>query len=182
MPSSQNSHQQHVHERSPDGTRGLVVGLHPPLTHGDPSNLIPIANRYMNDHPMAHAAQLSPSEVSFRYDGLTSLFDLGLDFWWYDENWGGIIPGLDFGGGEVRVMALSTKLMVFARCVNDCSHIHTHTHTRTHTHTHLLHTKSFPSPTDNSRSIISCGAKRFSVPSQTSTIDSTVCVPKASVR
>ena len=42
---------------------------------------------YMNDHPMAKAAQLSPEEVKFRYDGLTSLFDLGLDFWWYDENW-----------------------------------------------------------------------------------------------
>ena len=37
----------------------------------------------MNDHPMAKAAQLSPEEVKFRYDGLTSLFDLGLDFWWY---------------------------------------------------------------------------------------------------
>jgi len=38
---------------------------------------------YMNDHPMANATQLSPAEVKFRYDGLTSLFDLGLDFWWY---------------------------------------------------------------------------------------------------
>ena len=37
---------------------------------------------YMNDHPMAKAAQLSPEEVTFRFDGLTSLFDLGLDFWW----------------------------------------------------------------------------------------------------
>ena len=39
---------------------------------------------YMNDHPMAkgNATQLSPQEVSFRYQGLTSLFDLGLDFWW----------------------------------------------------------------------------------------------------
>ena len=45
---------------------------------------------------MANATQLSPAEVKFRYDGLTSLFDLGLDFWWYDENWHDIIPGLSF--------------------------------------------------------------------------------------
>lgn len=61
---------------------------------------------YMNDHPMSHVnrsdvSELDPSEAKFRYDGLTSLFDLGLDFWWYDENWGGIIPGLTFGSGEV---------------------------------------------------------------------------------
>ena len=48
---------------------------------------------YMNDHPMAHAPQLSPAEVQFRWDGMTSLFEDGLDFWWYDENWHGIIPG-----------------------------------------------------------------------------------------
>ena len=53
---------------------------------------------YMNDHPMAKADQLSQEEVAFRYDGLTSLFDLGLDFWWYDENWHDIIPGLAFDG------------------------------------------------------------------------------------
>jgi hypothetical protein len=53
----------------------------------------------MNDHPMAKAAQLSPEEVAFRYDGLTSLFDLGLDFWWFDENWHGIIPGLECAHG-----------------------------------------------------------------------------------
>ena len=29
---------------------------------------------------------------------MTSLFDLGLDFWWYDENWHDIIPGLAFDG------------------------------------------------------------------------------------
>eukprot|EP00040_Diaphanoeca_grandis_P012991 m.65720 g.65720 ORF g.65720 m.65720 type:complete len:903 (-) comp23596_c0_seq1:497-3205(-) len=56
---------------------------------------------YMNDHPMAKAEQLSPEEIYFRYQGLTSLFDLGLDFWWYDENWHDIIPGLDFGSGTV---------------------------------------------------------------------------------
>lgn len=38
---------------------------------------------YMNDHPMQHAPQLSPAEVQFRWDGMTSLFDHGLDFWWY---------------------------------------------------------------------------------------------------
>jgi hypothetical protein len=46
------------------------------------SHISRLVRRYMNDHPMAKAAQLSPEEVSFRYDGLTSLFDLGLDFWW----------------------------------------------------------------------------------------------------
>ncbi len=56
---------------------------------------------YMNDHPMANATQLSPQEIKFRYDGLTSLFDRGLDFWWYDENWHNIIPGLDIGGERV---------------------------------------------------------------------------------
>ena len=43
---------------------------------------------YMNDHPMSHVnrtdiSELEPNEAKFRYDGLTSLFDLGLDFWWY---------------------------------------------------------------------------------------------------
>jgi len=58
---------------------------------------------YMNDHPMANATQLSPQEIKFRFDGLTSLFDLGLDFWWYDENWHNIIPGIDGfpNGGSV---------------------------------------------------------------------------------
>jgi len=52
---------------------------------------------------MANATQLSPAEVKFRYDGLTSLFDLGLDFWWYDENWHDIIPGLSFdGSGQIE--------------------------------------------------------------------------------
>ena len=49
---------------------------------------------YMNDHPMQNATpansdcmsssscQLSPHEVAFRWNGTTSLFDMGLDFWW----------------------------------------------------------------------------------------------------
>eukprot|EP00935_MAST-01C_sp_MAST-1C-sp1_P000816 g816.t1 len=48
---------------------------------------------YMNDHPMQNATpansdcmsssscQLSPHEVAFRWNGTTSLFDMGLDFW-----------------------------------------------------------------------------------------------------
>ena len=42
-----------------------------------------------------------PNPALWAAAGLTSLFDLGLDFWWYDENWGGIIPGLTFGSGSV---------------------------------------------------------------------------------
>ena len=35
----------------------------------------------------AAAFHLSPAEVSFRYDGLTKLLGMGLDFWWFDCHW-----------------------------------------------------------------------------------------------
>jgi hypothetical protein len=41
-----------------------------------------------NDHPEAQArSALDPTEMSYRWKGLTSLFDLGIDVWWYDRNW-----------------------------------------------------------------------------------------------
>ncbi|MFH0880110.1 MAG: TIM-barrel domain-containing protein [Lentisphaerota bacterium] len=41
-----------------------------------------------NDHPEPvgqHA--LAPEELSFRYKGLTSLLEQGVDVWWFDRNW-----------------------------------------------------------------------------------------------
>ena len=46
-----------------------------------------------NDHPVPRAKALDPIELKFRWQGVTSLLDLGLDFWWYDKNWGKIIDG-----------------------------------------------------------------------------------------
>jgi alpha-glucosidase (family GH31 glycosyl hydrolase) len=41
-----------------------------------------------NDHPEAQTkSALDPSELRYRWKGLTSLFDLGIDVWWYDRNW-----------------------------------------------------------------------------------------------
>jgi hypothetical protein len=41
-----------------------------------------------NDHPEPKAkTALDPSELKFRYDGLTGLLNQGLDFWWFDRNW-----------------------------------------------------------------------------------------------
>ncbi len=40
-----------------------------------------------NDHPEPQANALDPAEVEYRNTGLRSLFDIGLDFWWYDRNW-----------------------------------------------------------------------------------------------
>jgi alpha-D-xyloside xylohydrolase len=41
-----------------------------------------------NDHPEAQAqTALDPSEFRYRWNGLTSLFKLGIDVWWYDRNW-----------------------------------------------------------------------------------------------
>lgn len=44
-----------------------------------------------NDHPVSQAKPLDQAEFKYRWDGLTSILDLGLDFWWYDKNWGKII-------------------------------------------------------------------------------------------
>lgn len=47
-----------------------------------------------NDHPMG-----SPMDFKLRWDGLTKIMDLGLDWWWYDRNWSYQMPspivGLD---------------------------------------------------------------------------------------
>jgi hypothetical protein len=40
-----------------------------------------------NDHPQPVASALDPTEVTFRNNGLRSLFQKGLDIWWYDRNW-----------------------------------------------------------------------------------------------
>lgn len=40
-----------------------------------------------NDHPEPQANVLDYTEVKYRNDGLRSLFDIGLDVWWYDRNW-----------------------------------------------------------------------------------------------
>eukprot|EP01048_Picozoa_sp_COSAG05_P017933 COSAG05_NODE_2536_length_2932_cov_2.918814_1_plen_426_part_00 len=52
---------------------------------------------FFNDHPMQpdpSFAELSPKEIQFRWDGLTSLMDQGLDFWWFDCHWHDLIPGI----------------------------------------------------------------------------------------
>ncbi|HEY3783104.1 MAG TPA: TIM-barrel domain-containing protein [Fimbriimonadaceae bacterium] len=41
-----------------------------------------------NDHPEPVApTALDPVEFAFRWQGLTSLLELGLDAWWFDRNW-----------------------------------------------------------------------------------------------
>ncbi|MBN2841976.1 MAG: DUF5110 domain-containing protein, partial [Sedimentisphaerales bacterium] len=40
-----------------------------------------------NDHPEPQAGCLDAKEVNYRNEGLRSLFDIGLDFWWFDRNW-----------------------------------------------------------------------------------------------
>ena len=41
-----------------------------------------------NDHPEPRANSLDPTEVTFRNNGLRGLLNKGLDFWWFDRNWG----------------------------------------------------------------------------------------------
>ena len=43
--------------------------------------------------PAQRPGAAGPAMLKFRYDGLTGLLDKGLDFWWYDRNWGQIIDG-----------------------------------------------------------------------------------------
>ena len=41
-----------------------------------------------NDHPEAQTKlALDPKEMRYRWNGLTSLFEKGIDVWWYDRNW-----------------------------------------------------------------------------------------------
>ncbi len=42
-----------------------------------------------NDHPEPQSADaLAPVELNYRWDGLTKLFKMGMETWWYDRNWG----------------------------------------------------------------------------------------------
>ncbi|HMP74979.1 MAG TPA: glycoside hydrolase family 31 protein [Kiritimatiellia bacterium] len=42
----------------------------------------------LNDHPEpAHPVALSPAELRYRHEGLTSLLNMGVDYWWFDRNW-----------------------------------------------------------------------------------------------
>jgi len=41
----------------------------------------------LNDHPEPIDDALSPAEMQFRWQGLTSLLSKGIDVWWYDRNW-----------------------------------------------------------------------------------------------
>ena len=47
---------------------------------------------YFNDHPYPVADQCAPAEVAFRWQGLSSWMERGLDFWWFDRNWKFSIP------------------------------------------------------------------------------------------
>jgi alpha-glucosidase len=40
-----------------------------------------------NDHPEPQGMALDPVEVAFRNNGLRSLYNIGMDFWWFDRNW-----------------------------------------------------------------------------------------------
>lgn len=41
-----------------------------------------------NDHPEPQAATaLDPKELNYRWNGLATLLDEGLDIWWFDRNW-----------------------------------------------------------------------------------------------
>ncbi|MFW5697022.1 MAG: TIM-barrel domain-containing protein [Fimbriimonadaceae bacterium] len=42
----------------------------------------------LNDHPEPQAEQaLDQDEMVYRYEGLTSLLEMGVDGWWFDRNW-----------------------------------------------------------------------------------------------
>jgi alpha-glucosidase (family GH31 glycosyl hydrolase) len=40
-----------------------------------------------NDHPEPEGPAISAKEMQFRWDGLTSLLEMGIDLWWFDRNW-----------------------------------------------------------------------------------------------
>lgn len=42
----------------------------------------------MNDHPEPIGPATSPKELNYRWQGLDSQFQNGLDVWWFDRNWG----------------------------------------------------------------------------------------------
>lgn len=47
---------------------------------------------YFNDHPFPQDVQTASKEVEFRWQGLTSWISKGLDYWWFDHNWGFTVP------------------------------------------------------------------------------------------
>lgn len=55
-------------------------------------------NVCFNDHPDPLAStenSLDKAEVQFRKEHLTLLLSLGLDYWWYDRNWGTALEPID---------------------------------------------------------------------------------------
>lgn len=68
---------------------------------------------FFNDHPAPFgwekspgpvkrvAAQMSPEEVKFRYNGLSSMLDIGLDFWWFDCHWQFSVAPVALGNDEL---------------------------------------------------------------------------------
>ena len=48
---------------------------------------------------------MSPTEISYRYKGLTSILDLGIDYWWFDCHWGDVMPGITINGNTLDYMA-----------------------------------------------------------------------------
>ena len=68
---------------------------------------------FFNDHPMQRGPHLSPKEVAFRYDGLTSILDLGLDFWWFDCHWSNTMGPLTIGNDSDTVDYMAWGQAVF---------------------------------------------------------------------
>eukprot|EP00929_Paragymnodinium_shiwhaense_P095026 TRINITY_DN55986_c0_g1_i1.p1 TRINITY_DN55986_c0_g1~~TRINITY_DN55986_c0_g1_i1.p1 ORF type:complete len:844 (-),score=64.29 TRINITY_DN55986_c0_g1_i1:10-2508(-) len=53
---------------------------------------------FFNDHPMmldTTYIEMSPKELQFRWDGLTSIMEKGLDFWWFDCHWSATLSGIN---------------------------------------------------------------------------------------
>lgn len=48
---------------------------------------------YFNDHPFPIANQTTPTEIAFRYNGLSEWIGRGLSYWWFDHNWAFTLPG-----------------------------------------------------------------------------------------
>ena len=64
---------------------------------------------FFNDHPMqvnTSYVEMSPLEIRFRWDGLTSMLTRGIDFWWFDCHWNSKInttDGVDYIAWEKYV-------------------------------------------------------------------------------
>eukprot|EP00927_Polykrikos_kofoidii_P047963 TRINITY_DN42226_c0_g1_i1.p1 TRINITY_DN42226_c0_g1~~TRINITY_DN42226_c0_g1_i1.p1 ORF type:complete len:936 (-),score=72.86 TRINITY_DN42226_c0_g1_i1:113-2854(-) len=56
---------------------------------------------YHNDHPCPQAPQTNPTEIKYRYSGLSKWLGKGMTFWWYDQNWHlGIPPPFSTAAGQ----------------------------------------------------------------------------------